>query len=53
MDVFEMKRFCIEMIGCLADTIETATGDQAMFKEIDALGHRLSQKLREEMQAVK
>ena len=53
MDIFEMKRFCIEMIGCLADTIETATGDQVMFKEIDGLGHRLSQRLREEMQAAK
>ncbi len=53
MDVYEMKRFCIEMIGCLADTVETATGDQAMFKEIDALGHRLTQRLKEEMQQIK
>jgi gliding motility-associated protein GldC len=53
MDVLDMKRFCIEMLGCIADTVATATGDDLMFKEIDNLGHKLSQRLMEEMKTVK
>jgi gliding motility-associated protein GldC len=51
MEVFDMKRFCIEVLGCVADTIEKATGDAEMAKKIDALGMELSRKVMEEMKA--
>jgi gliding motility-associated protein GldC len=50
MDVFDMKRFCIEIIGCLADVVQTATGDTEMSSQIDRLGMDLSQKVRQQMQ---
>lgn len=51
MEVLDMKRFCIEMLGCVADTLRQATGDEIMASEIDELGMSLSNRLKKEMQA--
>ncbi|NBB18724.1 gliding motility protein GldC [Runella sp. CRIBMP] len=52
MEVLDMKRFCIEMLGCVADTLRNATGDEIMAAEIDEVGMALSKRLQKEMQAV-
>jgi gliding motility-associated protein GldC len=51
MEVFDMKRMCIEMVGLLSDTVKTATGDELMAQEMDDLAARLSRRLREEIKA--
>lgn len=51
MEVPDMKRFCIEVMGSVADTLVTATGDQAMADEIDNLCRTLSKRVEEEMKA--
>ncbi|WP_428661194.1 gliding motility protein GldC [Runella sp.] len=51
MEVPEMKRFCIEMLGCVADTLRNATGDEIMAAQIDEVGMSLSKRLQKEMQA--
>ncbi|WP_138991875.1 gliding motility protein GldC [Larkinella sp. C7] len=48
MAVTDMKRFCVEVLGSLADTIVTATGDQSMADQIDNLCRALSKKVEEE-----
>lgn len=53
MEVFEMKRFCIEMLGCVADTLRNATGDEIMAAQIDEVGLTLTKRLQKEMQAAK
>jgi gliding motility-associated protein GldC len=53
MDVLDMKRFCIEMLGCVADTVRNATGDEIMAGQIDEVGMALSRRLQKEMQANK
>jgi gliding motility-associated protein GldC len=52
MDVLEMKRFYIEMMGSIAEAAIRATGDEAMAIKIDALCKDLSQTLKEEMKAL-
>jgi gliding motility-associated protein GldC len=46
MPVDEMKRFHIDVIGGLAQTILTSTGDEYMSSEINALCERLVQHLK-------
>mgnify|MGYP000936411045 CR=1 FL=1 len=51
MEVFDMKRFYIEIMSGIADTIVSATNDQAMGQAIEGLCDTLSKKLDEEMKA--
>lgn len=53
MPVDEMKRFHVDCIGGLAQTILNATGDEFMAKEINALCDRLVEYLKKEHQAGK
>jgi gliding motility-associated protein GldC len=48
MPVEEMKRFHIDVIGGLAQTILTSTGDEFMAGEINALCERLVEHLKSE-----
>lgn len=49
MEVGEMKRFYIEAIGGMGETLLRATGDQRMANEIENLCRTLSKYLAEEM----
>lgn len=49
MEVHEMKRFYIEVLAGVADTIANATGDQNMANDIDNLCKGLAKRLDEEM----
>jgi gliding motility-associated protein GldC len=49
MEVFDMKRFYIEIMGGIADTLETATGDLHMTNQIHQLVQKLVKELKEEM----
>ncbi|MFN8355960.1 MAG: gliding motility protein GldC [Spirosomataceae bacterium] len=49
MEVLEMKRFYIEVLGGVADTILNSTGDQEMATDIDNLCKVLAKRLDEEM----
>ena len=49
MEVFDMKRFYIEVIGSIADTLGNATGDQKMVGHIENLCKVLSKDLQEEI----
>ncbi|MCU0471106.1 MAG: gliding motility protein GldC [Arcicella sp.] len=51
MDVFEMKRFYIEVMGSVSDTLLNATGDEKMAKSIENLCRTLTKDLQEEMKA--
>ena len=48
MPVDEMKRFCIDALGGLAQSILTATGDTFMSDEVNSLCDRLVQHVEEE-----
>jgi len=47
MPVLEMKRFHIDCLGGIAQTILTSTGDEHMASEINALCERLVKYLKE------
>ncbi len=49
MDVGEMKRFYIEAIGGMAETLLSATGDQKMADEIENTCRNLSKHVEEEL----
>jgi gliding motility-associated protein GldC len=49
MPVDEMKRFVIEAIGGLGETLLTATGDKKMAGDIDTLCRDLTRHVEEEM----
>lgn len=49
MEVYEMKRFFIETIAGMADTIRNATQDDVMAMEMDALCRDLSARLEREI----
>ncbi len=51
MPVEEMKRFHIDCLGGLAQSVLTATGDEFMSKEINALCERLVRHVRESEKA--
>lgn len=51
MDVLEMKRFYIEVIGSVANTLVDATGDEKMAGLIDNLCRTLTKNLQEEIKA--
>ena len=51
MDVFEMKRFYIEIIGSVGNTLIEATGDEKMAKNIEGLCKILTKDLQAEMKA--
>ncbi|CAG5068930.1 hypothetical protein DYBT9623_01662 [Dyadobacter sp. CECT 9623] len=53
MEVFEMKRFYIELMSGIADTMLTATSDRVMAEAIEGLCETLSRNLDEEMKAAK
>ena len=53
MEVFEMKRFYIEIMSGIADTLLTATNDTVMADAIEGVCETLSKKLDEEMKAAK
>ncbi len=42
MTVYDMKRFCIEMLDGMAAGIQTATGDEVMAREIMAVCSKLA-----------
>lgn len=48
MPVHEMKKFCIDIIGGLANTMRTATDDAYMADEMDKLCDRLVTHLRKQ-----
>ncbi len=49
MPVDEMKRFCVDTIGGLAQTILSATGDEYMSEEMHHLCDKLVKHLEKEM----
>ncbi len=49
MEVYEMKRFFIETIAGMADTIRNATQDDVMAMEMDTLCRDLSARLEREI----
>jgi gliding motility-associated protein GldC len=51
MDIFEMKRFIIETISGMADTVRQATDDDLMATELEILCQQLSKRLEKEIQA--
>jgi len=53
MEVFDMKRFYIEIMSGIADTLLTATNDKVMADAIEGVCETLSRKLDEEMKAAK
>lgn len=48
MPVDEMKRFAIDCIGGMAQTVLNATGDEYMAKELNALTEKLVKHVQEE-----
>ncbi|WMJ75052.1 gliding motility protein GldC [Cytophagaceae bacterium ABcell3] len=48
MTVDEMKQFCIETLGGMADTIKNSTGDEVMSDEIKSLCTKLVKHVQEE-----
>lgn len=48
MPVDEMKRFCVETVGGIAESIRNATGDEYMFQQLDEVCQRLITHLVEE-----
>ena len=50
MPVLEMKRFYIDCLGGLAQSMLTSTGDEVMANETNALCERLVEHLRKESQ---
>nr|WP_293842844.1 gliding motility protein GldC [uncultured Arsenicibacter sp.] len=53
MEVFDMKRFAIEMMDGLATNIANATGDQAMADDILSLCKVLSRRVQDEIRRQK
>ncbi len=51
MEVIEMKRFYIEIMSGIADTLLTATNDKKMADSIEGLCQQLSKSLEEEIKA--
>lgn len=51
MYVGEMKRFFIQNLGGMAETLLNATGDQRMYDEVNALCEKLAKMLLEEERA--
>ena len=49
MEIGEMKRFYIEAMGGMAETLLSATGDQQMASDIENLCRTLSKRLEEEL----
>ena len=53
MEVLDMKRFVIEIMDGLASTIESATGDEQMARDMMSLCQVLSRRVKEEMKQQK
>ena len=53
MEVLDMKRFVIEIMDGLASTIESATGDEQMARDMMSLCQVLSRRVKEEMKEKK
>lgn len=52
MEIHEMKRFFIETISGMADTIRTATEDEVMATEMEILCQQLSKRLEKELKGL-
>jgi gliding motility-associated protein GldC len=50
MEVHEMKRFFIETLSGMADTVRTATADEIMAMDMENLCKSLSKRLEQELQ---
>lgn len=48
MPVNEMKQFCVETVGGIAESIKSATGDEYMFQQLDEVCQRLIKHITEE-----
>ncbi len=53
MEVFEMKRFFIEILSGMSDTIRNSTQDEIMAMDIDNLAKDFTKRLEKEMQMAK
>lgn len=53
MMVGEMKKFFIQTLGAMGETLLNATGDEKMFEEINGTCERLAQHLMEEERKAK
>ena len=51
MEVGDMKRFMIEIMGGIASTVRTATNDAVMADEIDNLCRTMSKRVEAEFRA--
>ena len=51
MEVGDMKQFMIEIMGGIASTVRSATGDVSMANDIDNLCRSLSKRVEEELKA--
>lgn len=49
MEIGDMKRFCIDIMGGLAESLKSATGDEKMVNDIYALCQTLSKHVEDEM----
>mgnify|MGYP005849401055 FL=1 len=52
MEVHEMKRFCIETIAGMAETIRNATGDEVMAMDLENMCKKLEDRLKAELKNV-
>ncbi|MEY4384695.1 MAG: hypothetical protein RI995_2237 [Bacteroidota bacterium] len=52
MEVLDMKRFYIEIMGTIADAALQATGDEEFAKEVDGVCRRLSTNLKKEIETL-
>jgi len=50
MPVIDMKRFCIELMAGMSQTIRTATGDNQMAEEISSLCDKLAKQVATELE---
>jgi gliding motility-associated protein GldC len=52
MEVLDMKRFFIEIMGTISDASLQATGDEEFAKEVDAVCRKLSVNLKKEIETL-
>ncbi|RVU26603.1 gliding motility protein GldC [Sandaracinomonas limnophila] len=52
MEVLDMKRFFIEVLGTISDASAQATGDEEFAKEVDSVCRKLSLNLKKEIETL-
>lgn len=52
MEVLDMKRFYIEIMGTISDAALQATGDETFAQEVDQLCRKLSSNLKKEIETL-